>query len=91
MIPAGEVDRGRAWVPSKSRWRPASVREGLPSSSVDIVLILVVILIFVLAVRGPAMLPRLGQALGRGIKDARKEIPSALRDDPADPDDQPRA
>lgn len=54
-------------------------------------LILVVILIFVLAVRGPAMLPRLGQALGRGIKDARKEIPSALRDDPADPDDQPRA
>jgi Sec-independent protein translocase protein TatA len=58
---------------------------------VDILLILLVILIVVLAVRGPAMLPRLGQALGRGVKDARKEIGGALKDDPAAPGDQPRA
>jgi Sec-independent protein translocase protein TatA len=56
----------------------------------DIILILIVILVVVLAARGPAMLPRLGQAFGRGVKDARKEIGGALKDDPSEPGGQPR-
>jgi Sec-independent protein translocase protein TatA len=51
---------------------------------VDILLVLLVILIIVLAMRGPAMLPRLGQAFGRGVKDARQEIGGALNDEPAE-------
>jgi Sec-independent protein translocase protein TatA len=40
----------------------------------DVLLILVVILIIVLVVRGPKMLPRLGEALGRTVKDTRDEF-----------------
>lgn len=56
----------------------------------DLIIILIVILIIVLALRGPSMLPKLGQALGRGVKDAREEIGGALKDDPSAPGDQPR-
>lgn len=47
----------------------------------DALLILVVVLIVVLIWRGPKMLPRIGQALGKTVKGAREEIPSALKDD----------
>lgn len=40
----------------------------------DLLLILIVILILVVATRGPKMLPKLGEALGRGIKDTREEF-----------------
>jgi Sec-independent protein translocase protein TatA len=45
----------------------------------DIAIILVVILVIVLIWRGPKTLPVLGQALGRGVKEARKEA-SELRE-----------
>ncbi len=51
----------------------------------ELLIILVVVLIFVLMARGPKMLPRIGEALGRTVKSAREEIPSALRDDLNEP------
>ena len=47
----------------------------------DILLVLVAILGVVLILRGPRMLPRIGEALGRTVKTAREEIPSAMKDD----------
>jgi Sec-independent protein translocase protein TatA len=48
----------------------------------DLLIVLIVILIIVLAIRGPSMLPKLGAALGRGVKEARDEVGSAIRDEP---------
>jgi Sec-independent protein translocase protein TatA len=39
----------------------------------DLAVVLVIILILVLIWRGPKTLPLLGQAFGRGVKEARKE------------------
>jgi Sec-independent protein translocase protein TatA len=39
----------------------------------DLLLVLVVILILVLIWRGPKTLPKLGEAFGRGVREARKE------------------
>jgi Sec-independent protein translocase protein TatA len=40
----------------------------------DILVLLIIALVVVLFVRGPKMLPKLGEALGRGIKDTREEL-----------------
>ncbi len=40
----------------------------------DVLLVLIIILVGVLFIRGPKMLPRLGEALGRGVKEARGEV-----------------
>ena len=50
----------------------------------DILIVLIVILVIVLVARGPKMLPRIGEALGRTVKTAREEIPSAIKDDPTE-------
>lgn len=55
----------------------------------DILLILVVILIVVILFRGPKMLPKLGEALGRTVKDTRDEF--ARKDDATPPGTQPPA
>ena len=47
----------------------------------DLVIVLVVILILVLLWRGPKTLPQLGEALGRGVKEARTA--SRTDDEPA--------
>ncbi len=39
----------------------------------DVAIILVIILILALMWRGPKTLPKIGQALGRGVKNAREE------------------
>ena len=44
-------------------------------SIVDIMLVLVVLLIIVLIWRGPKMLPRLGEAMGRTVKGVRENLP----------------
>ena len=49
----------------------------------DMLLVLLVILAVVVLWRGPKMLPKLGQALGRSVKDVRHELQS---DDPDAPD-----
>ena len=40
----------------------------------DILVLLIIALVVVLFIRGPKMLPKLGEALGRGIKDTRTEL-----------------
>jgi Sec-independent protein translocase protein TatA len=42
----------------------------------DVGLILIVILVLVIIWRGPRTLPKIGQALGRGVKAAREEAKS---------------
>lgn len=39
----------------------------------DVGLVLVVILILAIVWRGPKTLPKLGEALGRGVREARRE------------------
>jgi Sec-independent protein translocase protein TatA len=39
----------------------------------DVLIVLIVILVFALMWRGPKTLPKIGQALGRGVKNARDE------------------
>jgi Sec-independent protein translocase protein TatA len=48
----------------------------------DVGLILIVILVLVVIWRGPRTLPKIGQALGRGVKAAREEAKS-IGDDTA--------
>ncbi len=51
---------------------------------VDIVLVLVVLLIVVLIWRGPTMLPRIGESLGRTVKGVRENLPGATDDEVPD-------
>jgi Sec-independent protein translocase protein TatA len=43
----------------------------------DLLIILVVILVLVVLWRGPKTLPKLGEALGRGVKEAKTEATKA--------------
>jgi Sec-independent protein translocase protein TatA len=59
-------------------------------------LILIVILVLVVMWRGPKTLPKLGEALGRGVREARNEavkaqdeIQARMDDKPADPSSKP--
>jgi Sec-independent protein translocase protein TatA len=59
----------------------------------DVGLVLIVLLILALIWRGPKTLPKLGEALGRGVKEARREA-AETRDElrrHADGDDAPGA
>jgi Sec-independent protein translocase protein TatA len=52
----------------------------------DVAIVLIVILVLVLLWRGPKTLPRLGEALGRGVREARKEVSqSDATETPRDP------
>ncbi len=44
---------------------------------VDLLFVLIIILVFVVMWRGPKTLPKLGEALGRGVKEARVEATKA--------------
>jgi sec-independent protein translocase protein TatA len=57
---------------------------------VDLLLILVVILVAVLLIRGPKTLPKLGEALGRTVKDTREEL-GRTSDEPTPPGTPPEA
>jgi Sec-independent protein translocase protein TatA len=43
----------------------------------DLLLVLIVLLIVVVVWRGPKTMPKLGEALGRGIREARTEAAKA--------------
>jgi Sec-independent protein translocase protein TatA len=43
----------------------------------DLLIILIVILVLVVMWRGPKTLPKLGEALGRGVKEAKTEATKA--------------
>ena len=47
----------------------------------DLLIVLVIVLIAVVIWRGPKTLPKIGQALGRGVREARTEA-AKLRDGP---------
>jgi Sec-independent protein translocase protein TatA len=53
----------------------------------DTLLILLVVLGAVLLWRGPKTLPKLGQALGRGVREARREAEAANSDKPETPEE----
>lgn len=50
----------------------------------DLLVVLVIALIVVLVWRGPKTLPKLGQAFGRGVREARTEASKQLGDPPED-------
>ena len=45
----------------------------------------IIVLIVVLAWRGPSSLPRLGESLGKAVKGVRDNMPSATKGQPHDP------
>ncbi len=47
---------------------------------IDVVIVLVIVLVVVLIWRGPKILPRWGETLGRGVKATKQEI-TELQDD----------
>jgi Sec-independent protein translocase protein TatA len=51
-----------------------------PMFGIDLVIVLVVILAIVLVWRGPKILPKWGETLGRGVKATKEEI-TDLQDD----------
>ncbi len=51
----------------------------------DILIVLVIVLVAVIVIRGPKMLPKLGEALGRTVKDTRAEFEKRSDDDPPAP------
>jgi Sec-independent protein translocase protein TatA len=53
----------------------------------DLLVILIVILVLVVLWRGPKTLPKLGEALGRGVREARREASEAIG--PKDDGEQP--
>jgi Sec-independent protein translocase protein TatA len=55
---------------------------------IDLVIVLVVILGIVLVWRGPKILPKWGETLGRGVKATRKEV-ADLQDVARGTDDSP--
>jgi Sec-independent protein translocase protein TatA len=44
-----------------------------PRMGPDVLIILIIVLILALMFRGPKTLPKIGQMLGRGVKNAREE------------------
>ena len=52
----------------------------------EALLVLLVILAVVFVWRGPKTLPKLGQALGRGVREARREVEAANSDKPETPE-----
>lgn len=50
----------------------------------DLAIVLIVILVLVLLWRGPKTIPKLGEALGRGVREARREA-KELRSDKDEP------
>jgi Sec-independent protein translocase protein TatA len=55
---------------------------------VDVLIVLIVILAVVLVWRGPKILPKWGETLGRGVRATRKEV-TDLQDDVRGKDDSP--
>jgi Sec-independent protein translocase protein TatA len=47
----------------------------------DLIIVLIIVLVVVLMWRGPKMLPKIGEALGRTVKDTRSEVDAAFKKD----------
>jgi Sec-independent protein translocase protein TatA len=55
----------------------------------DLFFILVIVLVIVLVIRGPRTLPQIGAMLGRGVKEARREVSDIRQKTDEAPPDQP--
>jgi Sec-independent protein translocase protein TatA len=55
----------------------------------DLLVILIIILVLVVLWRGPKTLPKLGEALGRGVREARREASEVIG--PKDDEEKPPA
>jgi len=51
----------------------------------DVLIVLIIVLAVVIFIRGPKMLPKLGEALGRTVKDTRTEFEKKSDDDSTGP------
>jgi hypothetical protein len=58
----------------------ASLSEYHPRMPVDLIFVLVIILIVVLIWRGPKTLPKIGEALGRGVREAKSEASNVQKE-----------
>jgi len=47
----------------------------------DVLIVLIIVLAVVIFIRGPKMLPKLGEALGRTVKDTRTSLDDKSGDD----------
>jgi Sec-independent protein translocase protein TatA len=56
----------------------------------DLLLILIVILVLALRGRGPKTLPKIGEALGRGVREAKSEAAKAQDEIQARASDAPK-
>jgi Sec-independent protein translocase protein TatA len=51
----------------------------------DLIIVLIAVLVAVLIWRGPKTLPKIGQALGRGVREARTEASKLREREDGDP------
>jgi hypothetical protein len=61
-------------------------RIGYDAPVSDVALVLLLLIVLALIWRGPKTLPKLGQALGRGIREARREAQELTGDKEPEPD-----
>ena len=50
----------------------------------DLIIVLIIVLVVVLMWRGPKMLPQIGQALGKTVKDTKAEVDEAFKKNDTD-------
>ncbi len=83
------TERVRREAPPPAHDPPHTAAATIPPMG-ELLVVLIVILVIVLMWRGPKTLPRLGEALGRGVRAARQEASRATEGDPESPrtDDQ---
>lgn len=55
----------------------------------DLLVLLIILLIVVVVWRGPKTLPQIGNMLGRGVKEARKEVSEFQKERDGKSGDQP--
>jgi TatA/E family protein of Tat protein translocase len=55
----------------------------------DLLVLLVILLVVVIVWRGPKTLPQIGNMLGRGVKEARKEVAEFQKERDGKSGDQP--
>lgn len=77
MRPSAELARGHR-------------RIGYDAPVSDVALVLLLLIVLALIWRGPKTLPKLGQALGRGIREARREAQELTGDKEPEPDRERR-
>jgi TatA/E family protein of Tat protein translocase len=57
----------------------------------NLLIILIVVLVIVIMVRGPKTIPLIGNMLGRGVKEVRKEVSEFQKERDAADDEKPTA